>query len=203
MPMEAPESSPDLLVAAIGFAGVLVGAAIAVIGQWLIIKRNEESESAYVAANLVAALDQLAHDCGSVAFDDGTSDGQPAEDGYHYIQIPTPVFSLPESQTNLKHLSAATTYKVLVLPNRIKSIERLISHEWENDSPPDFPSTFQLRQYSFANLGIDAANLAEEIRKEHKILSRPSDIWNPLPSLIEKVEAIDAIRAKYTSSLGI
>jgi len=199
--MEVPESSRDLIVAGIGFFGVLVGAGIAVLGQWLMIKRNEASERAYVAANLVAALDQLANDCASVAFDDGTTEGHPDEDRYYYTQTPTPEFSLPESQSNLKHLSAATTYKILVLPNRIKSIVRSVSHEREHDDPPDFPRTFELRQLSFATLGIDAATISERIRAEYKIVSRPSDIWNPVPALREKVEAIEARRAKRSASV--
>jgi hypothetical protein len=194
------QPSPDLIVAAIGFLGVLVGAGIAVLGQWLMLKRNEKSERAYVTANLVAALDQLAIDCAAVAFDDGTTEGHPDEDGYHYTQVPIPEFSLPENKANLKHLGADTTYKVLVLPHRIKSIANSVSHEWEHDDPPDFPRTFELRQWSFAVLGKDVAQISSSIRSEHKIPSRPDEIWDPAPSLKEKIEAITARRGKRRPS---
>ena len=173
----------SIATAIIGLVGVLVGAGITTIGQLLMQRRAEQLERSFVTSNLVAALDQLAIDCARVIYDDGTIDGQPDENGYHHIQVPDPEFSLTIDQANLKYLDANTTYKILVIPNRIKSISHSVSSKWEYDDPPDFLSTFETRQHSFAQLGIDIAYLSDEIRRNHGVPTSPSEIWNPVPSL--------------------
>ena len=188
-----------LVVAAIGLVGVIVGAVIAIVGQWLIQRRIERQERAFITSNLVAALDQLVIDCARAAFDDGLSEGHPDENGYHRMQVSDPEFTLTANQANLRYLDGDTTYKVLIIPHRIKSISHSVSCQWEHDDPPDFSATFETRQHSFAQLGIDIARLSDQIRQEHRIPNRPNEIWNPAPDLKNKLAAMNDRRAKWVA----
>ena len=198
----APSEGVDLTVAVIGLVGVIVGAIIAAAAQWLMQVRAEKQERAYVTSNLVAALDQLAIDCCHVAQDDGTDCGHPDEDRRHSIRVANPEFALSSEQANLRHLDSATTYSVLIIPHRIKSIAHTVSNVFEYDDLPDFQHGFEERQYLFAQLGRDVAKLSDQIRREHKIPHRPHDIWNPVPDLQDMIALIDGRREKRSKSLG-
>lgn len=190
------ESTQSLSSAIIGLVGVLFGAGATALTQWLMQRRNEKLERIYVTSNLVAALDQLAIDCAMVAFDDGTTDGQPGKDGHHHPQKPDPKFSLTADQGSLKYLDSVITYKVLVIPHRIRSISHTVSNELEYDDPPAYRRTFETRQLSFAQLGLDIAQISDQIRREYGVPHRPPEIWNPVPDLQGKMTDINERRVK-------
>jgi xanthosine utilization system XapX-like protein len=194
--MTDPAQANPITIAIIGLVGVFIGAVITSISQWWMQHRTEKQERSFITSNLVAALDQLAIDCARTAYDDGTVDGQPSEDGYHSIQVLDPEFSLTNDHANFKHLDASTTYKVLVIPHRIMSISHSVLGEWEHDDPPNFLRTFETRQHSFAQLGIDITLLSDEIRRKYGIPDSPSEIWKPMPNLQEIITAINERRLK-------
>lgn len=191
-----PVAILDFTVALIGLAGVVIGAFISAAAQWWMQARSEAKERTFTTSFLVTALDQLAIDCFRVSQDDGTGQGFPDYEQDWRIRVPDPQLTVSADQVNLRHLDPATTYGILVIPHRIKSIAHAVAGSFEFDDPPDFQTSFEERQYLFAQLGLDVAMLSDKIRRENSIPPRPSEIWNPVPELQQKMSIILESRAK-------
>ena len=198
---QPPQS--EWISAFIGFVGVIVGAGITLAGEIYFRSRDKMRELEFNAANLVVALDQLIEECAIVACDDG-NDGPPSTARAPRPQTLDPVFMLKPDKSSYMHLGSEVTYEAMRLPYRIAHIASIVNNEgaWG-----DAHTAIETRQFMFAKLGIDAGQLANKVRGEHKI---PNSFesknkaptvafdteWRPLSALRETVVRINEKREK-------
>lgn len=182
----------DITVALIGLAGVLVGAAITSFKDWLLHRTSRSDAGRYLSALLISKLDKLSIDCSHLAGDCG----EQGEDGYYYAEYEKPSFVLPSEKADWISLAPAVQLAALNLPYRLESIAASVSHEFLNDSPPDFPSAFQQRRYLYARLGIETSRLSDELRREFGFPRSNAFDWNPVPFLEETIREIEERRKR-------
>ncbi|CAN7747879.1 hypothetical protein [Duganella sp. LjRoot269] len=148
-----------------GLAGVWLGGHLTNSRE----AEREESErrhaACYLATLVLAHLDRFSEGCVDVAFDDGTSEGQPAGDrGYHQTTTSAPVFDPLELEVQWNAISPELMYELLNLPHRTRELQRYLNMDPGFEDPPDFVEYFWTRQCEFAQLGLDVIDLAVRLR---------------------------------------
>ncbi len=151
--------------AAAGLGGVWLGGHLTNSRE----TKREESErrqaACYLATLVLAHLDRFSEACIDVAFDDGTSEGQPAGDhGYHQATTSDPAFDPLELEVQWNAISPELMYEVLNLPHRTRELQRYLNTDTGFEDPPDFAEYFWTRQHEFAQLGLGVIDLAARLR---------------------------------------
>jgi hypothetical protein len=191
--------------AAAGLGGVWLG------GHLTNSRETKREESArrqaacYLATLVLAHLDRFSEGCVDVAFDDGTSEGQPAgKHGYHQATTSDPVFDPLELEVQWDAISTELMYEVLNLPHRTRELQRYLNTDTGFEDPPDFAEYFWTRQHEFAQLGLDVIDLAARLRR-HAGLPPPL----PGPSsrrrddvLRERRDELASLRREHESRLA-
>lgn len=184
-----------------GLAGVWFGASLAGRREEKRERQRIEKEFSYLAILAIAHLDRLANDCVDVALDDGTSEGRPAgPDGdYHMATTSTPEFEPLSLEVEWKVLPADLMYGILNLPYQIEQLGNRVSGIWEHDAPPDYTQTFWFRRSGFARLGLEASDLAAQLRKHAGLPAEPAaeGEWNRDECMREQIEKIESARKAY------
>ncbi len=186
----ASPTNIDITVAVIGFAGVLVGAAVTSFKDWWVHRTTKHDAVRYLSALLISKLDKLSIDCSHLAGDSG----EEGDDGYYYPEHKKPSFSLPSEQVDWTALEPKIQLMVLNLPYRLESIADSIENEFLYDSPPDFSSAFQQRRYLYAKLGIEVSRLSDDLRRLFGFPRSNVYDWDPVPFLEETIQKIDKLR---------
>lgn len=165
----------SLISAASGLGGVWLGGYLTSRRENVKEGKRVRKETTYLAILVGAHLEKFINDCVSVAFDDGTSEGQPAGDGHTFYAATTslPSFEPLALDIDWKVLPADLMYSVLDIPNRVQRLARQLSDPGYDD-PPDYGEYFWDRQYKFASLGLDVATVAKRLRV-HADLPSPLD----------------------------
>ena len=184
--------------AAFGFAGVIVGSIITITKDVWVSFISRRREGSYSAIRLICILEEYADKCISVVCDDGTSHGQPAgrtERGELYydpqVACPTP----PDFPKDIswRSLPAPLAHRVLALPNKARSTDQHILANSEHAFPPDYEEVFDTRQKGYAQLGLDALEIADDLRKKFSISVKSranlNSDWDPYTFLRKKLES--------------
>lgn len=184
-----------------GLAGVWFGASLAGRREEKRERQRIEKESSYLAILVMAHLDRLANDCVDVALDDGTSEGRPAgrNGDYHMATTSTPKFEPLALEVEWKVLPADLMYGILNLPYQIEQLDNRVSGIWEHDDPPDYTQTFWARRSGFARLGLEASDLAAQLRKHARLPAAPAveGEWNRDECMREQIDKIENARKAY------
>jgi len=167
-----------------GFLGVLVGACISWIREELKERRLRKRHGMYLAARVVCVLDEYVEKCVEVVGDDGTIMGQAAvrdESGQEYYKPQVPLPEAPDypDDVDWKSINSNLMYRLLALPNTARETDRYISASSEHAFPPDYEEVFEARGKGYATLGLEALQLAKELRKTFKIPQENYVKWNP------------------------
>lgn len=185
-----------MIEAIIGLVGVIVGSVITIAkdswGTW----RERRREGSYAAIRLICILEEYADKCIDVVYDDGTAFGRPAgrhENGEEYCvaqaDAPEPL-EFPEDIA-WRSIPEALMHRVLALTNKARSTDRHISAAGEHAFPPDYDEFFEQRQLGYAQLGLDALEITDELRKRFGISAQSrtnlNTDWNPKAFLREKI----------------
>ncbi len=185
-----------MIEAIIGLLGVIVGSAITITKDSGTSWRADRREGSYSAIRLIGMLEEYADRCLDVVYDDGTAEGRPAvrtKDGqeYHEAQVKTPDPLKYPDDIGWRSLPEALMHRTIALPNKARSTNRHIqaSNEWA--TPPDFREFFGPRQMGYARLGLDALEIAGDLRAHFGISAESRDNlnpdWNPMNALRERI----------------
>ena len=172
-----------LIIAMISAGSGLVGVVVGTVLPWFREKWGDKQKARYLAIRVVCILDEFLEQCTNVVGDDGLCCGQRNADGYLEAQV-SPPKSLPlPDDVDWKSIEHHLMYRILALPSRIEAENRAISFLAEQSFPPDFEEYFEERQYRYACLGLDAANLALTLRHTYGIPDQEFGDWDPVQRL--------------------
>lgn len=190
-----------IISAGAGIAGVILGNSFVAIKEWVVNRRHDERDSAYLAILVVSHLDRFANGCLHVALDDGTREGRPAGNNgeYHQTTVKPPEFLPLDIKVEWKVLPKDLMYDILQIPDKREHIENRIDGIWEFDDPPDYGEFFWARQRDYAELGLQVSAVARKLRKyaEMPIEESPPGEWNRDFALQEVIDKVDSKRAAY------
>jgi hypothetical protein len=190
-----------IISASAGIAGVILGNSFAAIREWVVNRKRDERDSAYLAILVVSHLDRFANGCLHVALDDGTCEGRPAGNNGEYYQttVKSPEFLPLDITVEWKVLPRYLMYDILQIPDKREHIESRIAGIGEFDDPPDYGEFFWARQRDYAELGLHVSAVAKKLRKHAKmpIEESPSGEWNRDAALQEVIDRVDSERAAY------
>ncbi|MGX1307077.1 hypothetical protein AB7M35_001797 [Amorphus suaedae] len=186
--------------ALIGLIGVVVGSVIAISKDVWTSWLQRRREGSYSAIRLICILEDYASDCLDVVYDDGTAQGRPAgctEHGeeYHEEQVSTPQPPAFPDDIAWRSLPEELMHRTLALPNKAKSTDRHISACSEHADPPDYDDFFKPRREGYARLGLDALELANDLRRNFGISAKShtplNSDWDPIWYLEKKISAFE------------
>lgn len=160
--------------AIIGFAGVLVGVVATLAKDFVSYWIGKRKAGRYAAVRIVCVLDEYVEKCVEVVHDDGTLEGQPAGrtdsgEEYYSAQVDSPAPPVFAGDIDWTSISPDLMYRVLALPNLAIRTERFISAASEHAFPPDYEELFRARWEGYADLGLEALGIANELRRQFKL----------------------------------
>jgi hypothetical protein len=169
--------------AIIGLVGVIVGSILASFKDLVAHFFKRRSNGRYAAVRIIVALDEYTQKCVSVVADDGTCEGRPAgttEEGEEYYdpQVVCPEPPIFPDDVDWRSISFKLMYRILSLPITARDTNRYIGACAEHPSRPDYYELFAARQKGYTRLGLEAANLVTELRKEFGLPQESVDFWN-------------------------
>jgi len=179
----------------LGLIGVGVGAVVVGGKELYFDWKRQHSNAKYMAIRAVCLLDRYMYGCADVVQDDGTVQGQPAnQDGTHSAQADYPPFPIESLDGDWKSMPQKLMFDLLSFSSRIESALGKIAGQAEHAFPPEYEEEFEERQFQFAKLGLKANDIADQLRKKHGISERPKDEWNPLESFQRRLDEITKAR---------
>lgn len=174
----------------VGIVGVIVGSTLTLAKDWFMQGRRDKREIVLLGYQLATRLERFAHGCGGVALDNGEDD----EHGISVSSVLVPRLTI-ETDASWKHLRIDLLTRVLDLPHKTEEADALISNTHEFDSPPDYSFAFEDRQYEYCRLGLEAADLARQLRKFAGLKVRDTDDADEA-TMLEVKSNIESTRAK-------
>lgn len=180
-----------LISAFSGLVGVIVGTVL----PWFRDERNNKRRARYLAIRVVCILDEFLEKCTNVVGDDGLCYGQRDAAGCLQAQIAQPNGLPFPDDVDWKSIDHGLMYRILALPSRIEADNRVIAFFWDISGPPDFDEYFEERQYRYACLGLNAAELAQALRRTYGIPAPEYGRWDPVEALTAEKAKIDRRRA--------
>ncbi len=181
-------------------AAIVVTAILTTVGTWVVARYTmvgaaekeaaaraevREREARYLAIRLVCMLDPFIYECCSITMDNG----EPDKDGYFVPTVEAPAVVLPDN-VDWRSLDQQLMYRALSFPNEIQAAKQSISAALEYaGTPPDYPEFFVQRQKSFAQLGLAALSLADDLRAKFEIPAREDGDDDPPAHLSKALSA--------------
>lgn len=158
--------------------------------------QKRKTERNYLVVQLIYLLDDFVFNCGEVCWDQGFDPNYPQPDDHEYeAQTKDPVFDMSSVKGDHKYLEPMMLYKLQGINVEIaKSKEKL--REITNEPSFDYEDVkyfFEQRRREFANIGLKASHIADELRINFKVPYR--DEWNPRDTIIKSINQMDRQRA--------
>jgi len=200
-----------MIEAVIGLVGVVVGSVITISKDVWLSWLERRREGSYSAIRLICILEEYADRCIDVVYDDGTVLGLPArrsDDGEYYreAQVTTPVPLEYTNDISWRSIQKPLMHRALALSNKARSTDRHIFDANEHACPPDFTEVFEPRQEGYAQLGLDALELADDLRKKFDISvksrSELNSDWEPTAFLKATLSTFSQRRAEALKDIS-
>lgn len=179
-----------IIPAAIGLAGVVIGSLIGVAKDWLLSGSKKKKDMEYLAARVVTVLDEFAEGCASVAGDNGTSYGQPDEQGCYSPQVEPPEIGFHGLEVVWTALPGYLLYEVMNFPNEVAAVKRYLNAAVETADPP-YDDYMEERQYEYAKLGVKADHFASKLRTVTGFPSKEVYKWDSVIYMEGQIHMID------------
>nr|WP_319566591.1 hypothetical protein [uncultured Rhodoferax sp.] len=154
-----------IISACAGIGGVLLGNSFLTIKEVIASSLKRKKDSEYLAIIVVSHLDRFATGCLYVAYDDGTVEGRPSNNGVCWPTTKPPTFDPLDIKVEWKSLPRDLMYSVLRIPDKEEHISHRLSGVHEFDDPPDYGEYFWARRYDYAELGLEVSKVAKRLRK--------------------------------------
>jgi hypothetical protein len=175
--------------ALIGLFGVVVGSVLATIKDWWLHHYKLRTEARHLALMIAFALDRYIDGCASVAVDEGETN----KEGYTNPQAKRPKFDAASVTGDWRSLPLGIVNDVFNLQLRAEAADAHIDFAFnEVATPPDFSEGFEVRQPSYAELGLQAFELANRLRRLASVPLRVEEDW--------PVGRLRAIKDKFNGS---
>ncbi|WP_152999652.1 hypothetical protein [Pantoea stewartii] len=158
--------------------------------------KKRKTEKNYIAVQLIYLIDDFVYKCGEVAWDQGYNPAYPEPYDYSYeAQSDTPNFDMSSVKGEHKYLEPIMLYKLQSINVEIaKATDRLREITNSSDFDHDMISYyFTCRRREFAEVGIKASAISDEIRKKFKVPYH--DDWNPRETIISSLNQMNRQRA--------
>lgn len=196
--METP-----LVVALVGLLGVIVGSLVTGFKEWYLHRLKSRSDVEYAAVRLICALERYASTCIEVSNDEGEFDDR----GEIVVRVNAPRFSPLDLEVEWRVLPASLLYAALNFPSREEEVRALVDDAFSHSDPPDYEVGFEARQIAYAELGLVALSLAEDLRRHAGLPIRsPSkhDASCRLLAAKTRVEELRVVReARYAENSAL
>lgn len=179
--------------AVIGFIGVIIGALLAPLIDWVRAWKVNSKNARYLAIRVICVLDKFIDMCVVIAADNGDLD----QHGYYQYRAPRPNLIPFSEDLDWRVIDHKLAYDILSLPNKIDSVEHYISNLLID---PPYDELGQELRYEYAEIGLFAININNRLRNKYDIPqeakeARNSD-WSPHKFLTETKEEIELARKK-------
>lgn len=201
-----------MMEAWIGLGGVIVGSMITITKDVWLSWIDRRRDSSYSAIRLIFILEEYADKCIDVVSDDGTAQGQPAgrtDDGEEYlvsqVQSPDPI-DFPDDIV-WRSLKGSLMHRTLAMTTKARSTNRYVSASAVNAYPPDYEEFFEPRQEGYAQLGLDALELVDDLRKQYcittKTRSELGSNWDPQTHLRDMLDRFEKQRNRESGQSSV
>lgn len=169
-----------------GAVGVVIGHITNHYIGWYKEDKQSSPERKFICAELIFLLEDYAKNCAEIATDNGEYTGEQGE--AQPVTSPPELLDYSSIKGNWRSLSSDIMYRVCSLPAEQKDAGKKISASWEYEGyPPDYKDYFETRQYQYSLLGLKAALIAEDVRKQCGFPD--GDLWNwVIPTMEKKVK---------------
>jgi hypothetical protein len=189
-----------IISAVSGLVGVGTGALLTFLKDKRAERIKDKRNTSYLAILVVTHLDRFANGCLHVAYDDGTSEGQPAgRDGYYQTTVQSPEFAPLDIKVEWRVLPRKLMYDILEIPAKVEHLQNQLAGVMEFDDPPDYGEFFWRRRRNYAELGLKVSAVAKRLREfaEMPIEEGIPGDWNRDVAMREVIEKVDKERAEY------
>lgn len=185
-----------------GIFGVLLGNSFVAIKEYVASLTKRKKDTAYLGIIVVSHLERFANGCLHVAYDDGTERGRPAGNNGEENAPTTspPGFQPLDISVDWRLLPKDLMYPILLLPDQQEQLQnRLAAVEEYDYDPPDHTEFFWVRRRGYADLGLQASDLARRLRMHAGIpLEEPNPKeWSRDQHMKDVIKHIDAKREAY------
>lgn len=161
-----------------GLAGVVVGGSMQAVREWLADRRRRH----YHAVRVVCTLDKFVADCAAAVGQERQAEENPLSPWPQDLEFPADI--------DWRLLDENLVYRALTLPSRVVGAASVVSFagEWAVDERD--PEYLGAVSQQYTPLGIDAAELADKLRRSCRLPPRDVDRWDPVARLREQAEKI-------------
>lgn len=157
----APHAVQTLGTLAATSAGVWVGAWLVTRRETAVRKEKRTADALFLAVTVSGRLEQFVSVCSDVAADDGLRRGERDVHGNLRIQVKAPLLNYADLDVEWKSLPGHLLDKVHSIPRRLATLTEYLAWASEESYEDLF---FADRQRKFAELGLHAAAVSEELR---------------------------------------
>ncbi|MDR3053948.1 MAG: hypothetical protein LBU53_00875 [Zoogloeaceae bacterium] len=180
----------------IGFVGVILGAALTLIGEWWFQSRKAKKDAEYASILISYKLERYMFQCEKVVKDDGIGDDEdPNRVDELTRQVKEPTFDPLSLNVEWKSLPAKLVYDIFNFPHKAEIAEQAIYRAWDVSDPPH-ELEFEERQLQYATLGIEASELVHELRKHANLPERSPDDLKSINHMKRRKSDIESERMK-------
>ncbi|QQG36712.1 MAG: hypothetical protein HYS17_02755 [Micavibrio aeruginosavorus] len=185
-----------MMEAIFGLVGVLIGSGITWFQTVWVGKQEMNRSARYLAIRIVCILDKYVEDCAAVVRDDGLNYGLRTPEGHLEPQVKSPGPPVYPDDVDWKSIDHEMMYKILSFPADVEGAEKIIRAARVVAKPPNFEDWFDERAFWYAQFGLAAYALAEDLSKKYSIQKKTYKDWNPVLELKTELEALQKRRAE-------
>lgn len=182
----APHAVQTLGTLAATSAGVWVGAWLVTRRETAVRKEKRAADALFLAVTVSGTLEQFVSACSDVASDDGLRRGERDVHGELRIQVVAPALNYADLEVEWKSMPGHLLDRVHSIPRRLATLTEYLAWLGEEGSEDIF---FADRQLRFAELGLHAASVSEELR---------ACVGLP-PRIDPRSETVDWLKKKHES----
>ncbi|MBT2766135.1 hypothetical protein J7J08_00615 [Stenotrophomonas sp. ISL-67] len=181
------------------FAAVL-GALVVWVTTYFSERRKSEAARKHDASHLgvlvLVRLERFISESYAVVVDNGTVLGQAAGrrdsgEEFYFPQTEAPQFQIADLNVEWRSISPELMYSIHSIPLLLRNAEGYLDHVAEMG---DFDGSdyMDARQERFAEIGVRAADIASDLRKETRMPAKPHERWSAESLLRERHAAYQA-----------
>ena len=182
--------------AIIGFIGVIIGAFLTPVIEWVRAARTDRKHARYMAIRVISIIDEFVDMCVEVAADSG----EPDQGGWYYYHAAVPKLEPFPDGLDWEVIDHKLAYDILSLPNKLNDTKRNIRWESQHIGGPN-DELGPILQYEYSTLGLFALDVSNKLRNKYKIQQDPVDHrnpdWSAFKFLSETKEKIEKNRKEY------
>lgn len=195
-----------MVTAIFSLLGVLLGAALGTLRDWLLRRAQKREEQIYLVTHVSCLLERFILGCVAVVSDDGYFEGQRDQNGCLAVQVPAPTFEPSQfKDIDWKSLPTGLMYQVLRLPSKIYHAESYIADTATYvASAPDYEEVFEARKEKYSELGLQAIKVLDELCALAGLpneLHNYDDDWAPKTKLKQALDEVKSEKAERNARI--